>query len=85
MGDEVLVRVLVGHVGDLAPDTGSIIRVTADVAADLVGVGEAVPVKAETGYGMQNFTASNPDTARTPSSRVGRKWRISEYGDAWLE
>ena len=62
----VLVRVLTGHVGDLAPDSGSIIKLPADVAAELVQAGEAVAVQA--GEGGQIFRTSDRDTAPTLGS-----------------
>lgn len=37
----LLVRILVGCVGDVVPDTGSIIAVTPEVADDLVRAGDA--------------------------------------------
>ena len=42
-GQGTLVRVLLGCVGDLVPDTGSIIRLAAEVAADMVRCGRGGP------------------------------------------
>lgn len=47
--DTVLVRVLVGHVGDLAPDTGAIVSLPAEDAEALVLAGGAVPVQEDDG------------------------------------
>jgi hypothetical protein len=51
LADTTLIRVLVGCVGDVVPDTGSIIAVTPEVADDLVRVGDAVRVSDDGGEG----------------------------------
>ena len=63
--ETTLVRVLVGHVGPACPEDGQLVQLPADVAADLVRTGGAVPVPAGEGGHDELYKAQ-------PGNRAGR-------------
>ena len=66
--DEVLVRVLRGSVGPVTPEDGSIVRLPADQARELVVCGEAVAVAED----ILNRPALATSTGRGPDTLGGR-------------